>query len=123
MTKLAQREVVDFQIKSRTSLGINCARVSLAAHGGFTVQQARAQLCDPSGGSCVMSPDSSCAGAFTRLINQRLLSVGAVLSIVCSLFPLDVNLPTGRGHGRHPNVDRTFGAADRLQHVLQLVTP
>ena len=32
--------VVDFQIESRTSLGINFARVSLAAHGGFTAQQA-----------------------------------------------------------------------------------
>ena len=40
-----------------SSLGINCARISLAAHSNFTVQQARAQLCDPSGGDCMMSPD------------------------------------------------------------------
>ena len=54
MAQLAvEREVVDFQVRSRT-LGINCARVSLAAHGGFIVQQARALLCNPSGGDCVM---------------------------------------------------------------------
>ena len=41
MAKLAQREVVDFQDKVRTSLGINCARFACSPRG-FTVQQARA---------------------------------------------------------------------------------
>ena len=32
MIKLALREVVDLQVKSRISLGIKCARISFAAH-------------------------------------------------------------------------------------------
>ena len=43
------------------------------------------------------------------LPGQRLSSaVRAVLSIVCSLLPLNVAPPTGRGHDRHPSVDCTF---------------
>ena len=51
MAELAERELFT------SSLGINCARISLAAHVGFPVQQTRAQLCGPSDGDCVMSPD------------------------------------------------------------------
>ena len=50
-----------------------------------------------------------CRG-FNQMLNQRLSSVEA--EIVCSLFPLDFDPPTGRGPGRHPNVDCTCGAAD-----------
>ena len=46
-----------------------------------------------------------------ELLNRRLSSIGSVLSIVCSLFPLMSHPPTGRGHGRYPNI-RTLGAAD-----------
>ena len=52
MAKLAQRN----QIKVKPPLE-SIARVSLAAHGGSTVQQARAQLCDPSGVDCVLFPE------------------------------------------------------------------
>ena len=58
IAKLAQREVVDFQVE-KSYLPWNQLH-------GFTVQQARAQLCDPSGGDRVMFLISSCAGVFTR---------------------------------------------------------
>ena len=51
MAGLAQRELFT------SSLGINCARFRLQPTVVFPVQQARAQLCNPSGGDCVMSPD------------------------------------------------------------------
>ena len=42
MAGLAERELFT------SSLEINRDRISLAAHGGSPVKQARAQLCDPS---------------------------------------------------------------------------
>ena len=85
----------------------------LLVQGAVALQQARAHLCDPSGGDCMMFPVWFMCRGFHQMLDQRLSSVRAVLSIVCSLFPLDVDPTTGRGHGRHPNVDCTFGAADR----------
>ena len=94
MAKFAQREVVDLQVKSRTSLGINAKDFACNSRG-FTVQQARAQFCDHSGWDFAMFFDKFISRNFHQMLNQRLSSVGAVLSIVCFLFPLDVDPPLG----------------------------
>ena len=97
--------------ESRASLGINCARVSLAAQD-FTVQQARAQLCNPSGGDCLMSPDSFMCRSFHQIAKSTSLVSWSCLIHRVLFVSFDVDPPTGRGHGRCPNVDCTFGAAD-----------
>ena len=68
MAELPQREVVDFQVQT-SYLPLHQLRkvFRLQPLGGFPVQQARALLCDPSGGIAWCLLSSSCARAFTRL--------------------------------------------------------
>ena len=80
--------------QSRTSLGINEQDFACSPRG-FTVQQARAQLCDPSGWDCVMFLDQFMCKGFHQIgINVfRQLELSYPSCARC--FPLMSILPLG----------------------------
>ena len=94
MAKLAQREVVDFQVKVVPPFGIN-EQDFVCSPRRFTAQQARAQLCDPSGWDCVMFLDQFMCKGFHQIgINvSRQLELSYPSCARC--FPLMSILPLG----------------------------